>query len=304
MKKIYLFSTIVFILFSCTKEVVIPIDQSKAKLVVNGLFNTDSLWKIEVSASRYIYDTTSLPLINDANVTITDQDNNSLQLSNQGQGIYTSNIEKPEIGNSYFISVSHPDYDNVSSSNQLPSAVNITNIDWQEQILIDGELKRKVKITFIDSPDPDYYVLRLQAHVWTVEEEGNTSDTSREIIPVYFSSQNAAVENKNDNDFYSSTNFTDALFNDGEYTIDILADEFYFTGKEEDSEEDIFGIDSISIVMSKVSQEYYYYESSYQSFTSSRYSFAQPVQVYSNIENGHGIFAGFSSLKRVIDLNN
>ena len=96
MKKIYLFSTIVFILFSCTKEVVIPIDQSKAKLVVNGLFNTDSLWKIEVSASRYIYDTTSLPLINDANVTITDQDNNSLQLSNQGQGIYTSNIENPE----------------------------------------------------------------------------------------------------------------------------------------------------------------------------------------------------------------
>ena len=217
MKKIYLFSLIVFILFSCTKEVVIPIDQSKAKLVVNGLFNTDSLWKIEVSASRYIYDTTSLPLIDDANVIITDQDNNSLQLSNQGQGIYTSNIEKPEIGKSYFITVAHPSYDNVSSSNQLPSAVNITNVDWQEQILEDSELKRKVKISFIDGPESDYYVLRLQAHIWAIEDKDNISDTTREVIPVYFSSQNAAVENQNDNDFYSSTNFTDALFNDSEY---------------------------------------------------------------------------------------
>ena len=82
---------------------------------------------------------------------------------------------------------------------------------------MDGELKRNVKITFQDSPENDYYVLRLFAHSWEVE----FIDTIYEQQPVYFSSQNAAIENKNDNGFYSSTNFTDALFNGEEKNIRI-----------------------------------------------------------------------------------
>ena len=163
---------------------------------------------------------------------------------------------------------------------------------------MDGELKRNVKITFQDSPENDYYVLRLFAHSWEVD----FIDTIYEQQPVYFSSQNAAIENKNDNGFYSSTNFTDALFNGDEYVMDVLVDEYYFTGEKEGVRDKGYGVDSISIVFSKVSEEYYWYETSYQSFLSSRYSFAQPVQVYSNIENGHGIFAGYSITKEIIDL--
>ena len=129
------------------------------------------------------------------------------------------------------------------------------------------------------------------------------------VIPTYKESDyldlclQSAIENQNDNGFYSSTNFTDALFNGDEYTIDIIADEFYFTGEKGEYGEE-YNVDSLAVIFSKVSEEYYWYETSYQSFLSSRYSFAQPVQVYSNVENGHGIFAGYSTTRQIIDLTN
>ena len=249
MKKVILSFITGLMFFSCTKIVQIDIEQTKPKLVINGLFNTDSIWEVEISLSRYIYHNTPLELIDDAIVTIKDSDNNSYDLNNQGDGIYTSITEKPIIGKQYTIEVFHPSHDDVNAINQLPSSIAITNLDWQEQVLVDGELKRNVKITFQDSPENDYYVLRLFAHSWEVE----FIDTIYEQQPVYFSSQNAAIENKNDNGFYSSTNFTDALFNGDEYVMDVLVDEYYFTGEKEEFRDKGYGIDSISIVFSKVS---------------------------------------------------
>ena len=97
MKKITYIIAFILTLSSCEKEVNIPIEYTEPKLVINALFNTDSLWSIEVSESQYIYDTITLPLIDNAEVSITDSDNNTITLTSQGEGIYTSTSEKPVI---------------------------------------------------------------------------------------------------------------------------------------------------------------------------------------------------------------
>ena len=50
---------------------------------------------------------------------------------------------------------------------------------------------------------------------------------------------------------------------------------------------------SITLYLHNISKSYYYYRTSLELYeNASRNPFAQPVQVFSNISNGFGIFAG------------
>lgn len=292
MQRLIYFILLISVLVSCEKEVHIPIEYTQPKLVVNGLFNTDSLWDIEVSASKYIYDAAAIPLINDAQVTITNSAGNSILLTNQGNGIYASLTERPEPGEVYSIEVSHSDYDNVSSSNQLPGEINIAHIDWDQQAIVAGDFYRRIDISFQDSPDKDFYMVRVKGIFWEYiynEETWEIEDSTLIVYPIEFFSQNAALDNSSFKITPTSISFTDEIFNGSLFTFDILIDDFYFSGEK-------MKIQSIYISMSKISQEYYWYETSYQAYLSAQYNlFAQPVQVYTNIENGLGIFAGYST---------
>jgi len=277
---------------SCEKEVDIPIEYTDPKLVVNGLFNTDSLWEVEISISQYIYDNSSIPLIDDAQVTITASTGNSFALINQGNGLYTSQVEKPQTGEVYTIDVSHSNYVNVRASNQLPTEIAIQNIDWQQQLVVSGELYRKINITFQDGPEDDYYMIRLAATFWELEYDPLTGQKDSVLVrfPLYFFSQSPSVENGSGNDPQPSITFKDDLFNGSQYTIDLLVEEYLFTEEKE-------SLEAIQISTSKISEEFYWYETSYQAYLSSRDNkfFTQPVQVYTNIENGLGIFAGYNT---------
>jgi len=277
---------------SCEKEVNIPIEYTDPKLVVNGLFNTDSLWEVEISTSQYIYDNSSIPLMDDAQVTITASTGSSFALTNQGNGLYTSQVEKPQTGEVYTIDVSHSNYVNVRASNELPTEISIQNIDWQQQSVVSGELYRKINITFQDGPGDDYYMIRLAATYWDLGYDTLTGQLDSVLVhyPLYFFSQSPAVENGSANDPQPSITFKDDLFNGSQYTIDLLVEEYLFTEEKE-------GMEAIQISTSKISEEFYWYETSYQAYLSSRDNkfFTQPVQVYTNIENGLGIFAGYNT---------
>ncbi len=289
-------------MISCEKEVHIPIEFTKSKLVVNALFNTDSLWNIEISASKYIYDTTEIPLINNAQVTVTNSKNNNIVLTNQGNGIYTSLTEKPEIGELYTLEVSHNDYENVSASNQLPGGIAIQNIGWGQQEFLNGELYRKINLTFQDNPEKEYYLIRVSGTFWEKKKDSITGKIDSILVrhPMDFVSQNASVTDLNSKMDYNSISFTDDLFNGNNYTFDILLSDYYFTGVY--GKEDI--VQTIYISLSRISKEYYWYETSYQAYLNSNEGkfFSQPVQVYTNIENGLGIFAGFSTTIDTINI--
>jgi hypothetical protein len=115
---------------------------------------------------------------------------------------------------------------------------------------------------------------------------------------LYFGSNNSLLgqESARGKDFGSSSiAFNDHLFDGSTVTIDFLLGEYYLDGKE--------GASAIYISLSKISNEYFLYESSYQKYLSSQGSImAQPVQVYTNIENGLGVFAGYSTATDSIQL--
>ena len=289
---------LICILTACEKEVHIPIEYTEPKLVVNGLFNTDSLWEVEISASQYIYDSGTIPLINDAAVTITNSTGNTITLLNQGDGLYNSATEKPQTGQVYSINISHANYENASSSNQLPGELQVSNIELQDQTMVSGEQFRKISITFQDSPDPDFYMIRIVGGFWVETYDSlGMPDSSLIPYPMWVFSQSPAVENSNPNNMQPTIIFKDELFNSTQYTIDLLVEEYVFGGEKEN-------IKDIYISISKISEEYYWYEKSYLAYVSSQNNqfFSQPVQVYTNIENGLGIFAGFSTQTDTINI--
>ena len=68
---------------------------------------------------------------------------------------------------------------------------------------------------------------------------------------------------------------------------------FYDESGYEDGYDWSYKISGIRIYLHNISKSYYYYRTSLELYqNTSGNPFAQPVQVYSNIENGFGIFAG------------
>ena len=88
--------------------------------------------------------------------------------------------------------------------------------------------------------------------------------------------------------------FTDLLFNGQNKTLEIkippLKKDYVFNENGKLNSEKTL---SLTLYLHNISKSYYYYRTSLELYVdASRNPFAQPVQVFSNINNGFGIFAG------------
>lgn len=294
MKKYFFAILIVGILTSCEKEIEFDAETTESRLVVNALFNTDSLWEIELSASKFILDTSTLKLINDAQVSIEGSDGSIIALTNIGNGIYNSATEKPEIGKEYSLEVTHNKYDDVSAKSELPEIVDIISLELGNEIIFgQGESLKEILLTFKDDLGEDKYMIQIKAEFWQYEYDTITwqiFDSSLVKYPIYFLTNSSVVDDNSGakNFGTSSMAFSDELFNGNTITIDLLVDGYYFDPN--------WGANQFFVSLSRISEDYYLYESSYQAYLSAQANFlAQPVQVYSNIQNGMGVFAGYST---------
>jgi len=88
-------------------------------------------------------------------------------------------------------------------------------------------------------------------------------------------------------DANESSNFNYALFDDTFFNGDVEHIDLYFDGELIPS--------NTQIVLLTASKEYFDYTRSYQQISNGLPSFfSQPVQIYGNVENGFGIFSGYS----------
>ena len=80
MKKLFFIIIISLIYISCEKIIPFEPDITIPKLVINSIFESDSSFKVHVSSSRSVIDTASFEIINDAVVSIKNE-NGDPQLS-------------------------------------------------------------------------------------------------------------------------------------------------------------------------------------------------------------------------------
>lgn len=292
MKRLIFCTLALLAFFSCQKVLDLDAETKTPKLVVNSLFNSDSTWKVHVSKSLSVIDNGELKDINTATVRIFDDNNNLLeQLSSSGKGIYHSPTNlKPTLGKEYKVEVSASSFVTVSAKDFCPPSVPILGIDTSSTISSFGDKEQNVTIRFQDpAGGKNYYGIELELMRYKRNFNSSTSTYDTTFIGsdnIYLSSSNPVVDNGPDS-YAQTLTLKDNLFNGQQQSISFS----YYSYDSGDPDE--FSVKKISL-LSLTDGTYKYLKSieAYRNVDGN--PFAEPVQVFTNVDNGFGIFGGQS----------
>ncbi len=299
MKRYLWFACCVSALGACEmqREFEVDIPEEKEKLVVNCVFVEGRKWTAEVYPSQGI-----ISLENDkpnnilnAVVRITEGDTEIPLSLVDNSGTYQSSATA-EAGKTYTINVSAPGYEPVSSTVTLPPAIQI--LDVETSLSVDPEDPRSNKRTFhIRFKDPghelNFYAFGMTRIEYRTasrnEEDVVISGTYLDPLDPAFSKNYYREDFRVDSVQQLNLLFDDRLFDGDEYVLSVSCREYRPT--EEFPEEPFL----YKLFLKSLTPAYYHYRVTYNLQQETKGDpFAQPVQVFNNIQNGYGIFAGAS----------
>ena len=281
---------ILIIFASCEK--IIPFDGeiTKSKLVVNSTFFNDSTWKVHISSSRSILDSNSYKNIEDCTIAIKDDNGNIIEtLTHEKNGFYNG-LEIPVDNQNYFLEVINENFNSVTSSNYIPSSININSTDTSSYITNEKE-RIKITLSFNDPEEENYYKIGVKIRKTiidtTVDINGNISydsSLSENWIKIYRDSDilERTISNK-------EVIFNDLTFTQSNSTIEFSIKDVI----KKYNETEYKNLEFVKVYFYNINKSLYNYHQSLKTYDDvNNIPFAQPVQVYSNIENGFGVFSG------------
>lgn len=265
---VFIFSFWIF--SACETIVEVDLPEYDPVLVANVIFSPDSVWAARLYKSKGILEKGRIESVVNAIVEIKDGEEIVANLSHVSEGYYKTLFDiKPEIGRTYTLTAQAPDLNAIEATDIIPTPVQLTAVDG----IVD---QREWDITahFTDPVGKNYYQV-------VVFEERILSNGSTALFPAYFGSDDLLFFNKGGIQNEEAI-FDDALIGEKTYSLKLTARSFN-------------SIRAMHVMLMSVTESYFKYMKSSQSQEKNGDNpFASPVQVYTNIEKGIGIFAGFS----------
>jgi hypothetical protein len=280
MKQILSHLTYIFLgatLLSCEKNVTIDIPSSSPKLVVNCGITTDSSWSIFVGRTVPLFDEHTPKYINGANISLSADDGTLIPLANTGNGIYTS-AQKPLLGKEYRVEVNVEGFPGVSATCRplTPPQVELVSKTIKFE---NGYSSTSVEVRLTDSKDSeDFYIIEARSPESLI-------DLNTTYIAYYnLGCDDLACENVGTDETSKQLLFRDRIFSGSKKII-------VFT---------IEGVDyqntEVECVIKRCSYDFGEYKRTLFLHQSNLDSpFSQPVKIYTNVNNGLGIFASYQS---------
>jgi len=325
---IFICSLILFT--ACKKEIQFNADLISSKMVVNSFIEPDSIINVIIAGSKPIPGVVSnFHWIGNATVKLfvdgeeketlgtytTIQNNNNSYNPSYNVDTITGyrSVLKAEIGKTYQLVITHPDYETVTCETNIPKPVEIISIDTSSSV-DEGNYYNpyyrnlKVALKFKDPANEiNYYRLVACAKQGRYSVEYNRTNNVDTVIVVsnsYFSLNDPIInpneEDANDFLFDSPGNrynvFTDELIDGKEYTVNFDITTVNPSPTDTTSLEGKGQFYNLTFILQTLTREsYLFLKSSYEHQYYDGDPFAEPVQVFTNVENGIGIFAGCSS---------
>ncbi len=325
------------VIISCEKTIEFNGEETKQKIVLYSNLQPDSIITCQIGLSYAIFEAQYTPsqirnadvklyidniFIESLSYTAPPVSDPNLYNDVQYFSNYESSSQVPESLTNYKIEVAIPGYQSIYSSALLPELVNITNIDTQlivekfdeydygmEPEWIYEKRILKTKISFTDPPNEEnFYRLVVQQDYGFYKGDKSLPYNSETPVLLTYNS-------------YAWIDSEDPLLNPDEEE-DILGDN---TGNDYNvfSDEKISGKDyelsfdlnfngtyvdttyheftHFTIQLQSISKELYYYLISYSNHKNRDGDFfSEPFLVYTNVENGLGVFGAFNSTGRSI----
>lgn len=284
-----LYSLCCLLFAACSSPVDPNIPAYEPQVVVNSLFSPDSLWQVHLSRSRSILDPGPFPTIPDAYVEIQDAGNIVATLQPIGYGkdlMYESSINVPSVDRLYSIRVAIPgSKDTLVSFNLAPEKVDFVHqVVYINEALNDSNqymLNGRFMIQFEDAPgEANYYHLRA---FFNYKASPPGTNFKREQIRLASDDLSASPGPGTgillDDELYDGT--TKTVFVDFNQVLC-----GYPCGEV---------LDFAELEFRSVSRDYFLH---HQTLAKQRENFndpfSEPILLYENIQNGKGIFAGYT----------
>jgi hypothetical protein len=296
------------LLASCQLTVEVDVPDDPPKLVVTSLFSPDSVWQINVSASAPILSQFPPSLLYEPLPVLRDENGILIPLTKGARNTGPANIgggwnfqasTSPEPGKSYTLEVSALKHPTVFASSVTPLPVEILDAVLDSASMVfndDNQIVIPLEFTFQDPPGiGDYYyplMLLKQAYPQRDQITGDTVWYEFETTVMMRPEETSAgfldfgelVDVINDNNFDGQIHHTVKRY------LTLYTSPGFGPG---------FGhgkILGMRLVLSHSKEEYFkYFRSNRLQSATQGNPFAQPVQVYTNIQNGLGIFAGYTT---------
>lgn len=287
MKKLVYFSALVLGLFSCQKEIEYKGEGREPVMVLNAILEVNKTPTIGLTRSVFFLSNnpnSALTEITNANVKLVDLTNSiEYVLVHISSGNYQGTT--PILPNTkYKIEISHPDYPTISSEMTTVSEVALTDFNFTN---VSGPYGDKLIFDFLfqDPSADNYYGVNLLNK--RVETEYDYDSTILSIDTVQQSEYVFSTDVSADF-FHSYTSFfKDDLFNGASKTYTCETN-FYVPYNVE------FESLSWTATLTNLSSELYRYFASIQK-NQPNGPFNDPTNVYTNVQNGLGIFGSFAS---------
>ncbi len=318
MKKRYIKIAVVILLisinFSCEKVIEMDIKNTQIRIVANSIITPDSTISVHLTRSRHILDNANIEVLKNATIKLYEDNVFIGQLNYSGGGIY--NIDyKPKENGEYKIEVEHDSYDNVVATTKIPIKIPIVQVSGSTIINEYGNDSYSIGVTINDPNDEEnYYLLRCR-----YKNQHKVYDPDLIIYDtVYVSADTVVIDTiyggqtiveKNEYIYLGADEvslaesypeggllLSDELFDGSNYefrgSFNRWSFESYDYGEDGNTSNDTV---KVYIELYSINSDLYKYAQSYNKhFDSQGDPFAQPVNVYTNIENGIGIFCGAS----------
>ncbi len=305
MKNIHLIIIGILLLTACEKTIYIDIDDKGRKVVVNSIFDADSLLNISLFESKYILDDSwEYSMVRDASISLLENQTEieTIAGSETGQYHFSSSLKVDQV---YSVVVNSESLGTATAKSYLPVKTKIDKTEFQ--LKVSGEpgyqyienVKFKIEFTDIENVN-NFYQIRVFAMLEDPIYDPDTWEViGSKFVKKYFwiSSEDPSVPESS----YEISNLgliiNDDLFDGQQHSISFETDNFisYYES------ESIF----YYVELNSLSSDLYNYYRSYNQYVETNGSpFTEPVKVYTNIENGFGIFGGYSVAIDSVEIEN
>ena len=268
-------------LTSCYKEVPVDLPPHKPVLVANSFFRAGHPIKVNVSTSKFIYD--SLSVFEDTAAVIIRKGNSSEKLTYLGNGNYITHTMMAEEKGKYSLEVSNPQYHTIYAEDSVPEQIPFQLVRFVPGARIDeeGYTYSLFEITFSDKPEEkNFYEINMI--VKGVIDNTTYYDVTR------LSSDDPYVLNEGDQEYYPmNILLSDEMFNGKKVFLT------FYGGYQAEYDREYF------LHFRCISADYYHYKKKLirhfeNQYPDIWYGTGNPVMLFSNIQDGFGIFAGYT----------
>ncbi len=281
----------IFTFIGCEEDYILHRGDFKPSIVVNSIFTVNKPWVVNLTFSRDILVSgSSIQTVNNAKVFVVEKSNGRIiLLENKGNGLYRSDIFPPEADKTYVLNVLVDGYKNITASSISPknaSVVNIVSGEFDQ----DGEKKTKVDFEIKDITN-NYYIWNLIIDNKLNQQDTNFSGNPKDLVQ--------SIKKYNDLSGYIYDNSNpirnDAVSQGGSFST--YNQNNNLDGSGSSSGNGSNAVKKKYLRLLTVSKDLYSYYKTVEKFTSAENhnsSFSQTPDIYSNIQNGLGVFAGYT----------